>query len=178
MVIRACMQDLMEKDATEAELEKPDLDVQAKLAERTRMALGQLVESSISTAQPNMIKKTSKEPTYIRYTPSQQNGEHNSGSQQRIIRLQEMPVDPFEPPAFKHKKLPGGPPSPPVPVMHSPPRKITVQDQQNWKIPPCISNWKNIKGYTIPLDKRLAADGRGMEQVGDHTTTHIILSDD
>jgi len=74
-------------------------------------------------------------------------------------------VDPLEPPQFKHKKLPQGPPSPPVPVMHSPPRKITVQDQQNWKIPPCVSNWKNIKGYTIPLDKRLTADGRGLQEV-------------
>ena len=35
-----------------------------------------------------------------------------------------------------------------------------IKDQQEWKIPPCISNWKNSKGYTIPLDKRLAADGR------------------
>lgn len=32
-------------------------------------------------------------------------------------------------------------------------------------MPPCISNWKNAKGYTIPLDKRLAADGRGLQQV-------------
>jgi len=49
-------------------------------------------------------------------------------------------------------------------VMHSPPRKVTVKDQQEWKIPPCISNWKNAKGYTIPLDKRLAADGRGLQE--------------
>ena len=28
-----------------------------------------------------------------------------------------------------------------------------------------MSNWKNPKGYTIPLDKRLAADGRGMQSV-------------
>jgi len=28
-----------------------------------------------------------------------------------------------------------------------------------------VSNWKNAKGYTIPLDKRLAADGRGHSQV-------------
>ena len=41
--------------------------------------------------------------------------------------------------------------------MHSPTRKVTVKEQQDWKIPPCISNWKNAKGYTIPLDKRLAA---------------------
>ena len=43
--------------------------------------------------------------------------------------------------------------------MHSPPRAVSVKDQQDWKIPPCISNWKNQHGYTIPLDKRLAADG-------------------
>jgi hypothetical protein len=40
---------------------------------------------------------------------------------------------------------------------------VTAEDQANWKIPPCISNWKNAKGYTIPLDKRLAADGRGLQ---------------
>jgi SNW domain-containing protein 1 len=49
--------------------------------------------------------------------------------------------------------------------MHSPTRKVTVKEHQEWKIPPCISNWKNAKGYTIPLDKRLAADGRGLQQV-------------
>ena len=65
-----------------------------------------------------------------------------------------------------NSKVPRGPPSPPAPVMHSPTRKVTVKEQQDWKIPPCISNWKNQKGYTIPLDKRLAADGRGLQQVG------------
>jgi SKIP/SNW domain len=56
-----------------------------------------------------------------------------------------MPVDPMEPPKFRHKKVPRGTGSPPVPIMHSPPRAITVKDQQDWKIPPCISNWKNPK---------------------------------
>jgi len=58
-----------------------------------------------------------------------------------------------------------GPPSPPPPVLHSPPRKVSVKEQNEWKIPPCISNWKNPKGFTIPLDKRLAADGRGLQEV-------------
>lgn len=62
-------------------------------------------------------------------------------------------------------QVPRGPGSPPVPVMHSPPRALTAKDQADWKIPPCISNWKNSKGYTIPLDKRLAADGRGLQEV-------------
>ena len=51
-----------------------------------------------------------------------------------------------------------------MPVMHSPPRAVSVKEQADWKIPPCISNWKNAKGYTIPLDKRLAADGRGLQE--------------
>jgi SNW domain-containing protein 1 len=42
---------------------------------------------------------------------------------------------------------------------------VTQEEQKAWFIPPCISNWKNAKGYTIPLDKRLAADGRGLQDV-------------
>jgi SNW domain-containing protein 1 len=74
--------------------------------------------------------------------------------------------DPVEPPKFKiNKKIPRGPPSPPAPVMNSPTRKATVKEQKEWKIPPYISNWKNAKGYTIPLDERLAAVGRGLQQL-------------
>merc|ERR1712137_909074 len=97
-------------------------------------------------------------PTYFRYTPEGQN------SQQRVIKLVEKPVDPFEPPKFKHKKVVRGPGSPPVPIVHSPPRKLTQKDFEEWKIPPCISNWKNQRGLTIALDKRLAADGRGLQK--------------
>ena len=71
-----------------------------------------------------------------------------------------------------------------MPIMQSPPRSIDASEQDDWKIPPSISNWKvnfylfhelgvsfnmvclqNPKGYTIPLDKRLAADGRGLQEV-------------
>lgn len=31
------------------------------------------------------------------------------------------------------------------------------------KIPPCISSWKNPKGYTIPIDKRLAVSNAGLK---------------
>lgn len=61
--------------------------------------------------------------------------------------------------------IPRGPPSPPAPVLHSPPRKVTAEEQRNWAIPPCISNWKNHRGFTVPLDKRMAADGRGLQDV-------------
>jgi len=39
-----------------------------------------------------------------------------------------------------------------------------MKDQQNWKVPPCVSNWKNNRGYVIPLHQRVAADGRYLQE--------------
>jgi SNW domain-containing protein 1 len=150
---------------SEDELVKPADDKAAENTERTRLALAAQMADKVAGVAGSLEKATAdkKGPTFIKYTPSQ--GVGASGASTRVIRMVEAPVDPMEPPKFKHKRVPRGPPSPPVPVMHSPPRKITQKDQQDWKIPPCISNWKNLKGYTIPLDKRLAADGRGLQEV-------------
>ena len=145
----------------------PDEEAVRETTEKTRAAMERLVSGKQSAAQPTAVAKQSTDVSFIRYTPIEQRGlAYNSGASQRIIRLTSVQVDPLEPPRFKtNKKLPGGPPSPPAPVLHSPPRKVTAQEQSEWTIPPCISNWKNAKGYTIPLDKRLAADGRGLQDV-------------
>uniref|UniRef100_A0A8K9UZ59 SNW domain-containing protein 1 n=1 Tax=Oncorhynchus mykiss TaxID=8022 RepID=A0A8K9UZ59_ONCMY len=148
------------------ELQKPDEEAVKELTEKTRDALMKQVSQKIAAAMPVRAADKQAPAQYIRYTPSQQGVAFNSGAKQRVIRMVEMQKDPMEPPRFKiNKKIPRGPPSPPAPVMHSPSRKMTVKEQQEWKIPPCISNWKNAKGYTIPLDKRLAADGRGLQTV-------------
>ncbi|XDV41692.1 hypothetical protein PO909_010510 [Leuciscus waleckii] len=148
------------------ELQKPDEEAVKEITEKTRAALDKQVSQKIAAAMPVRAADKQAPAQYIRYTPSQQGLAFNSGAKQRVIRMVEMQKDPMEPPRFKiNKKIPRGPPSPPAPVMHSPSRKMTVKEQQEWKIPPCISNWKNAKGYTIPLDKRLAADGRGLQTV-------------
>lgn len=167
-VIHSRFTDLVEKQVTatddDPELARPDEEKMRELAEKTRHALEKEVTSKIAAAQPNQVAQKPAEAQYIRYTPSQGGVMFNSGAKQRVIRMVEQQRDPMEPPRFKtNKKIPCGPPSPPAPVMHSPTRKTTVKEQQEWKIPPCISNWKNPKGYTIPLDKRLAADGRGLQ---------------
>ena len=151
------------------ELQRPGLEEEIETANRTRAALEKLVNRKISMARPVTVPENAnantKKAQYLRYTPAGGvTSGTNSGAKQRIIRLVETPVDPLEPPKYKHTKVPRGPPSPPVPVMHSPPRKITAADQKKWTIPPCVSNWKNAKGYTIPLDKRLAADGRSLQE--------------
>ncbi|VIO99461.1 Hypothetical 60.2 kDa protein T27F2.1 in chromosome V, putative [Brugia malayi] len=146
--------------------QKPDEETIAQQTEATRLALEKITSTKVASALPVRHAQKPNPVQYIRYTPSQQGGGHNSGAQQRIIRMVEVQQDPMEPPKFKiNQKIPRAPPSPPAPVMHSPPRKTTVKEQADWKIPPCISNWKNPKGFTIALDKRLAADGRGLQQV-------------
>lgn len=156
--------EVLSEDASE--LQKPDEEEIKEITEQTRRALEQLTSSKIAAAMPVRAAEKAAPAQYIRYTPSQQGDSFNSGAKQRVIRMVEAQLDPMEPPKFKiNKKIPRGPPSPPAPVLHSPSRKVTVKEQKEWKVPPCISNWKNAKGYTIPLDKRLAADGRGLQQI-------------
>ncbi|KAI7728182.1 hypothetical protein M8C21_001955 [Ambrosia artemisiifolia] len=149
--------DLIPKVLKQKEIEKTTI--------KTTEAFEKIVNMRISVAQPKNVQIQSQDLKFIKYKPTQQSAAFNSGANERIIRMVGMAVDPLEPPKFKHKRVPKANGSPPVPVMQSPPRPVTVKDQQEWKIPPCVSNWKNLKGYTVPVDKRLAADGRGLQEV-------------
>ena len=167
-IIHASFKDLIplrqRADAGEINLEKPSEEEVQAAKERTQKALSGLVAGALAAQKPKNIKGTSRpEPTFVRYTPANQMGDGKKGD--RIMKIVQRQQDPMEPPTHKIKKVPRGPPSPPPPVMHSPPRKLTAEDQEAWRIPPPISNWKNPKGYTVPLDKRLAADGRGLQDV-------------
>lgn len=150
----------------ELSLERPSEEEVQATKEKTQAALAVLVSGAAAAANPKNVKGTNRAaPTYVRYTPSSgQMGDHTQ-KKDRIFKIVARQEDPMAPPKFKHKKIPGRAPSPPPPVMQSPPRKLTAEDQEAWKIPPPISNWKNPKGYTIALDKRLASDGRGLQDV-------------
>lgn len=82
-----------------------------------------------------------------------------------FYRMTTQDDDPLLPPRYKHKRIPKSIPSPPPAVIRSPPRKLTAKDQQDMKIPPCVSNWKNAKGHTIPMHMRLMADGRTIQDL-------------
>lgn len=168
-VVHASFKDLIplrqRADVGEISLERPSEEEVEESKERTQKALQSLVDGTLAAQKPKNIKGTSRpEPTFVRYTPANQMGD-DSKKQDRIMKIVQRQADPMEPPKHRIKKVPRGPPSPPPPVMHSPPRKLTAEDQEAWKIPPPVSNWKNPKGYTVPLDKRLAADGRGLQDV-------------
>jgi SNW domain-containing protein 1 len=164
MVVHSRPQDLLAKSFQEEDLQRPSEDEIAAVTERTKAALEGRLDKKIKSSNPSHVPELSGNVSYVRYTPANNTG-HNSGASQRIIRMVETPIDPLEPSKFRNTKTPRGPPSPPVPIMHSPPKKVTKEEQEAWRVPPSISNWKNNKGYTIPLDKRLAADGRGLQEV-------------
>lgn len=168
-IVHASFKDLIplrqRADAGEINLERPSAEEEEEAKERTQKALQSLVDGTLAAQKPKNIKGTSRpEPTFVRYTPANQMGDSEK-KQDRIMKIVQRQADPMEPPKHRIKKVPRGPPSPPPPVMHSPPRKLTAEDQEAWRIPPPVSNWKNPKGYTVPLDKRLAADGRGLQDV-------------
>lgn len=147
--------DLVAPHASMQALVRPDEEAIAESTAKTAQALQLMVTNKVAITNPSTLPSQPGGPTYIKYTPSQQGAQYASGAGQRVIKMQDLPVDPLEPPKFRHTKVPRGPGSPPVPVLHSPPRKVTVQDQQNWKIPPCISNWKNPKVWE-GVEDRLA----------------------
>ncbi|KAG8422213.1 mRNA splicing protein [Metarhizium acridum] len=143
-------------DAEKIDLSRPDKESVAATTERTKNALAALISGAVAAQRPKNINVGNRnDPTFVRYTPASQMGD-DSQKETRIMKIVERQRDPMEPPKFKHKKIPRGPPSPPPPVMHSPPRKLTAQDQEMWKIPPAVSNWKNPKGFTRLAEKEKA----------------------
>ena len=165
--VQTRLADVLEKTASDVIRARPSAAEEDASAARTQAVLNGIVASRLAATRPGYeahaaAASKAAEAKYIRYTPAEDAPGYNPATKQRIVRMVEAPIDPMEPPKFKHKKVPRGPPDAPVPVLHSPPRKVTVADQAAWKIPPSISSWKNVSGSVVPLDKRLAADGRSL----------------
>ncbi|KAF0972674.1 hypothetical protein FDP41_008923 [Naegleria fowleri] len=161
--------DMIEADVDDDELAKPSSDQSATNVLETKKAIeqklnikissahiGEGINRSVAAASENKIEKRQ----FFRYKPR-----GGTDADIKFIQIEEAPTDPVEPAKFHIKKMPNGPPSPPPTVMHSEPKKLTKADQANWDIPPCVSNYTNRKGIIIPLDKRILADGRNLQQI-------------
>eukprot|EP00948_MAST-09A_sp_MAST-9A-sp1_P003339 g3339.t1 len=161
--------DLVEKKFSDTDLQRPSALQEEETRRRTAARMQSLISGKVAASRPVKVPERQKiggNASYIHYKPSSNSNALRTGSntQSRVIRMSEAPKDPLEPPKHKHVKVPPGPPEDQVPIMHAPAKKLTAQDHLDWKIPPCVSNWKNSRGYIIPLDKRMAADGRGLQE--------------
>jgi len=159
-------------DAKAEDVTLPSAEEEAETANRTQLALQKLLADKTALNKPsgsaivnaNTSKGIEEKTQFIKYTPRPDAPGYNPAAAQRVIQMVPAQVDPMMPPKHQHKKAPRGPAEDPVPVLHAPPQKLTKEERDQWNVPACISNWKNTRGYTIPLDKRLAADGRGLRE--------------
>ena len=115
---------------TQSELQKPDDDAIRDTTERTRAALERKLQgrSDVTPLATAEVAAATGQvaASFLRYTPASTNG---APTQTRIIKMVSKAVDPLEPPKFRHRKTIKAEGDPPVPVMHSPPRKVTAEDQ-------------------------------------------------
>ena len=152
------------------ELQKPTAAASEKSLKSARDKIDEILGVKKETAFGTNIQKLGNTTSeMIKFTAKGEEG----FNKQRVARVDSVQLDPLAPPMHKHRKLPRGQGSPPPPLLRSPPRKLTAQDMADWKIPPSISNWKNTRGYTIPIHMRLAADGRSLQ----HNTINESFAD-
>jgi len=165
-------EDMVAKEAKEDDVALPTEEEEAETTAKTQAALSMLLSKHTALDKPSgtaiLNAQTSQnqeaKTQFIKYTPRPDAPGYNPAAATRVIQMVPKQVDPMMPPKHKHIQAPRGPAEDPVPVLHAPPQKLTKEERNAWSIPACISNWKNTRGYTIPLDKRLAADGRGLRE--------------
>lgn len=143
-----------------SELQKPAAEASTKSMRTAREKIDEILGVKKEAAFGTNIQKLGNTTSeMVKFTAKGDEG----ATKQRVARIDSVQIDPLAPPMHKHRKLPKGAGSPPPRMMRSPPRKLTPKDMADWKVPPCISNWKNSRGYTIPIHMRLAADGRSLQ---------------
>lgn len=146
---------IIRKDVSGHDLKKPSEEETLKNVFKTKMQLESAIQGKIAVSKvgADVFQHVDKAKFY-QY-------------EDKVVQMFEQPQDPLLPAKFRQRRVPRGQVEDPTPINRSPPRKLTIKDQLDWKIPPCISNWKNSRGYTIPLEMRLSADGRHL-----HDTTY------
>ena len=163
-IVRTDLQSTKESLIVKESVTMPEDDEMKSTAERTWLALQAKLgnDNDQNTKNIKNMNSNDVDGKYIRYSADPDAPGYKKETAQRVIKMVEAQIDPMQPPRHKVKKVARGSGSPPVPILHSPSRKVTKEDQEAWKVPPVVSNWKNMRGFTVPLDKRLAADGRSL----------------
>lgn len=88
-----------------AYLARPDEEEIARVAAETMKALQAKIDSKSALSNPKTIAPAPGGPQFIKYTPKVQGAQHNSGASARIIQMQELQVDPLEPPKHHVTKV-------------------------------------------------------------------------
>ena len=153
-------------------LKKPSEEVTQQNIYNTKKALEKLSNHRIKTYQSfktnNLTSESNKGNKlcykYINYQFD--SNTDNTKPNSHLIKLVALPVDPLSNIKYRHHKIPLSNSNEKnfVPVLQSAPVPLSLEEQKKWKIPPCVNMSNNPKGLVIPLDIRLANDGRNLRE--------------
>jgi len=184
-IVYTTLQDVRGGDPKDEDVVLPtDQEVESTTA-KTQAALQSLLQTKIAMDRPTgsaiVQAETSQEreskTQFVKYKARETAPGYNPAAATRVIQILPAQLDPMMPPKHKHEKAPRGPAEDFVPVLQAPNEKLSKEERAAWNIPACISNWKNTRGYTIPLDKRLAADGRHLQETPTINSNFATLSE-
>ena len=149
-------------------LKKPTEEETQENIYNTKKALEKLTNRRIKTYQSfktNNLSNESNKNNQLCYKYIDYKLDSNK-SKSHLIKLVALPVDPLSNLKYKHHKIPLSNTNEKnfVPVLQEPAQKLSYEEQKKWKIPPCVNMSNNPKGLVIPLDIRLANDGRNLRE--------------
>ena len=149
-------------------LKKPTQEETLQNIYNTKKALEKLTNHRIKTYQSfktNNLSHESNKNNQLCYKYIDYKLDSNK-SKSHLIKLVALPVDPLSNLKYRHHKIPlsFNDEKNFVPVLQEPAQKLSYEEQKKWKIPPCVNMSNNPKGLVIPLDIRLANDGRNLRE--------------
>ena len=149
-------------------LKKPTQEETLQNIYNTKKALEKLTNHRIKTYQSfktNNLSNESNKNNQLKYKYIDYKLDSNK-SKSHLIKLVALPVDPLSNLKYRHHKIPlsFNDEKNFVPVLQEPAQKLSYEEQKKWKIPPCVNMSNNPKGLVIPLDIRLANDGRNLRE--------------
>ena len=149
-------------------LKKPTQEETLQNIYNTKKALEKLTNHRIKTYQSfktNNLCNESNKNNQLKYKYIDYKLDSNK-SKSHLIKLVALPVDPLSNLKYRHHKVPLSFNNEKnfVPVLQEPAQKLSYEEQKKWKIPPCVNMSNNPKGLVIPLDIRLANDGRNLRE--------------
>ena len=152
-------------------LKKPSEESTLQNILSTKKALEKLSNHRIKTYQSfktnNLTSDSNKNNQLCyKYINYQFDSPKSTNSKSHLIKLVALPVDPLSNIKYRHHKIPLSNTNEKnfVPVLQSPSVPLSLEEQKKWKIPPCVNMSNNPKGLVIPLDIRLANDGRNLRE--------------
>ena len=168
-IVQTSLKDTKGRAVGDDGLELPTEEEVQETAQRTQQALSVILDGKVNSSNqhifPNNVIPINRKATFVRYTPNP-NAPGLHGYCCSAHREARRPAGrpPMEPPKHKHTKVPRGPPSPPAPVLHSPPRKVTVHDHKAGRSRPACRTGRTRAGTRFPSTSGSRRTGRGLQE--------------